>query len=309
MRNQTNRTVGLLVLLFLGLPFSVTGRTQRELDAIASLEVWKKQMVDANAKPPAEQIALYGGIVLRLGGPWSFYPVDEKWPVYQEAQKKLLSIPGHAEYFANKLFDAYGKSKDPFLDEGCHDLLSLTCDTLAQMPSEETVRMAGRMLEYTGDVPSPQRLAELKEKLRTPGSVSATRMAPYAAGLFARLPIEHSPQRFRGLDGPTGDEAVWKQWWQEVKDGKRRYRFEGTEEWLPKDSPAPPPGMKRPPKDDRLPGGHNDAGSALPGPAGGVADGTQPESAPVWPWVAGIAALTGAAVWWTKRRKGSGGPI
>jgi hypothetical protein len=178
-------------------------------------------------------------------------------PVFHAARNLLLSIPGHATYFQNKLESLRAKTlelaklpedQDPYKMKvgqafGDYDMYqkSTVFPTLALLPSSETVAVLGHFLNDPEGRDGRDLLGNRFQR-------SDVELAPINAGAAAialrRLGIEHPPFRgFRDHDhrnfNYTPEEIdAWKDWWNEVKDGKRTYRFIGSPIEYGPDGPA-----------------------------------------------------------------------
>jgi hypothetical protein len=174
-------------------------------------------------------------------------PLDhEQETVFKAAQRTLLSIPGHAEFFANKI-----RADDILRETGRgHEVkggVLWDFETLGQLPSPETVKVLGSFLD--------------DERHRVEVDPNSD-VAPIAANnlLAARalhsLKIASPPLHKR--PGSYDDIQPWRLWFAQVEAGKRTFRFEGdpqhyslagpvAEPRLPRDRPAAGPESQDPP--------------------------------------------------------------
>lgn len=163
----------------------------------------------------------------------SIFQSDDRWVVYEEAQRAVISIPGHAEHFQKRIKDAqrafeqvkgnpdsmaFGDLQQDLLNEQMYGFAKL-----GAMPSPETVRVLGEFLfDPWGLNPNAK-----------PGedySVSdgETAHAGRALKALASLPLENRAnatpadrtQYWRDID-------AWKLWYEQVKAGSRTFRFVG----------------------------------------------------------------------------------
>ena len=182
---------------------------------------------------------------------------SEQQQIFDKAQATLLAIPGHAKSYQDRIE-------------------SLRAEVLsnAKLSEDEIANMqqAGKQLVYLGDyndfredaflvlgqLPSSETVAVLGHYLNDPEGrdhknllgryVEAVDYSPSlpnanaAAKAIRKLGIEHPP-----LKTPEGREwdflregevDAWKDWWNEVKDGKRTYRFIGSSTEYGPDGPA-----------------------------------------------------------------------
>jgi len=197
------------------------------------LKIWEEGMLTEIAKQktlePSEAIPRLGLWLLQLNN--NNGREEGGRPVFTAAKKTLLSIPGHAEYFGNRINEerekldrrrAEGKELS-VPGAGAGDLSSAQergLRILTYLPSVETVRVLGEFL-------SDERGAgnELSRSGDLTGEFPTHKMAMAA---LSKLPIANSPT------GPiTNSEQIadglksWRQWYSEVKEGRRTFRFIG----------------------------------------------------------------------------------
>lgn len=167
--------------------------------------------------------------------------------VFHAAQAALLAIPGHAEYYRDQINGArermeaalnpgndadYATARHALSDEVMYGFR-----TLEQLPSVETVRVLGECLsDERGYVKVT--LDNPNEKQRYQ-SVKHSPVYRKAALALAALPIVGKPGTPRMEFGGPEDTAAWKQWYEEIKDGKRTFRFEGDPVEYDLNGPAP----------------------------------------------------------------------
>ena len=178
-------------------------------------------------------------------------------PVFHAAQQALLAIPGHAKYYQDKIESLRkevldNETKSPTeMDEiraerrkMADQQKTLYCDSsdfdnyasavftsfpvLALLPSSETVDVLGHFLND----PEARDGKTLLGRTRYRGDVYPyPANAEEAARAIGKLGIENppwvKPKHIR--EGDTDREVdAWKDWWNEVKEGKRTYRFIGS---------------------------------------------------------------------------------
>jgi hypothetical protein len=179
---------------------------------------------------------------------------EEQKTIFNKAQAVLLSIPGHAQYYQQKIEKMRSdlleiSKKNPLevikmqqegiavIDEPNYlsDTES-TLRTLQYMPSAETVSVLGHFLN---DPEGRDGKTLLGNPRHRPGDDFPPRAsnAEVATDVIRELGIEHPPFKERGVI--TAEEIdAWKDWWNEVKDGKRTYRFIGSNIEYGPDGPA-----------------------------------------------------------------------
>jgi hypothetical protein len=180
---------------------------------------------------------------------------EEREMIFKRAQTELLAIPGHAKCFQNKIEEMrvgvlVDSKKTPetlqemqnngekiFWEAEYLSFSTAALRTLRFMPSAETVSVLGHFLN---DPESLDGKTLLGNDVVRPGDDFQKRPAnaEQAADSIRKLGIEHPP--FKNIDGKIMAEEVeaWKEWWNEVKDGKRTYRFIGSKIEYGPDGPA-----------------------------------------------------------------------
>ncbi len=199
---------------------------------------------------------------------------SEQKEIFDKAQSALLAIPGHAKYYQNQIeqtrtFLKHYKSlpkeerfrmeqeyrdrnEDLFDHTNYEGVREKAFVILGQLPSPETVAVLGHFLE------DPEG-RDGKDLLGNPIHIGSD-MGPPAPNCgkayfaLGKLGIEHPPVP------PSTDEDVvlnveradaWKQWWSEVKSGKRTYRFIGSPIDYGPDGPATKEQLERIAKNQR----------------------------------------------------------
>jgi hypothetical protein len=167
---------------------------------------------------------------------------------FEIAQAALLATPGHAQYYQGKIeamraeaLSNAKKTDDELFEMQANDQevvnewsYSSYCGTtafpiLAQMPSPETVAVLGHFLNDPEGRDGKKITG--RAVVRSTGA-SLTINAEGAAKAIRNLGIDHPPFKApvgREREGLSeGEVDAWKDWWNEVKDGKRTYRFIGS---------------------------------------------------------------------------------
>ena len=198
------------------------------------LREWKNIAENAKKNPSADLIPQLG-LGLRKTSLTSIYVVGDRLGVHKELQEALLSIPGHAEYYANQINAAWqvveeGISKNGEAGDGTkgvlHNAQMYGFQTLSQLPSAETVRVLGEFLtDNRGKfTPPPGASADEISWLRLNWHDSAN--SDRAAITLTALPLTTRPYPKRELFVP-GDVERWLLWYNQVKAGRRTFSFEG----------------------------------------------------------------------------------
>ena len=254
---------------------------------------------------------------------------DPRWhQAFKHAQAALLATPGHAKYFQDKIESlrtevlATGNISDEELtrlqDEGreiphvtdYERYCSMTAfPTLQHLPSAETVAVLGH---YLNDPVGRNGKNLLGYPMRIPGDDLTSRPcnARMATESIRHLGIEHPPYPFaEGRPGeylPEKEIGAWKDWWNEVKAGKRTYRFKGSPIEYGADGPATKEQIERISMHQRM---ESDREARHGGNAGVKDDGRPAADSPVsrkpatYAIIAAALALLVSIVWRFRRAK------
>lgn len=210
---------GLLIISLLGpLDADSIDPVQWEADSLAKME-------ELGNLPPDEAIPQLGRWLLKLS--LRTTTIEGKWKLHAVAQKKLLSIPGHAEWYRDDLLARYRKweqTENPTMASYWNDFdrqRGWTFETLKEMPSVETVRVLGEMLGDEEDGYGTE---------APPGA----NLDHWAAAALTVIGIESPPfpppefaWRWRRMS--DSKLKAWRLWYGQVKAGNRTFRFEGDE--------------------------------------------------------------------------------
>jgi hypothetical protein len=246
---------------------------------------------------PDQSIPQLGYTLKRLGG----WQRPDTLTVYNEAQSKLLSIPSHATYYRNKIKAAQAEVKAGRMTLNVWSRLRIdSFQTLQHLPSEETVEVLIGFLEDNfacADSRNPEdyQIPGLESYREWDMSVRAP-----AASSLANLGIENPPGRTDSHIDGGGVRRGWIQWWNEVKAGKRKYRFKGSSVEHPVNAP---PGTAR---EVRRPERHSEPPSkekTTPIPVQEPPR-SEREKGPQWSLFAAIAAAMVAVMLYFIKRKG-----
>lgn len=192
-----------------------------ELDEIRSaLADWEDSIEKAPPEYNANTIRMLGEGVTKLSRKKSTFP---KWrnDLFLAAQQKLLSIPGHAEYFAGEV----ERLRETALkwspgNRGDYDRTRAWYlrDTLCHMPSPETVRVLGRYLQDERD--TPYSLGG--------DAPSLPENAYLACAAFANMGLRiEPPLPDSGIHRWRHDVDEIRAWYAKVKSGEIPFSFKG----------------------------------------------------------------------------------
>ncbi len=145
---------------------------------------------------------------------------DSRWhDTYYQAQSALLSIPGHAQYFADKV-ERIRKTEERFKPEARATYNRwrewYLTDTLMHLPSPGTIQVLGHYLDDERDTPPPSDSSFLPEN-----SFVAC-MALSQIGL-RNPPVAKKP----GLHNWRDALALQRVWYAKVKSGELAFSFAG----------------------------------------------------------------------------------
>lgn len=232
--------------------------------------------------------------------------VDE---LYEKIQTALLAIPGHAEYYRDRVNQARIKvneaNKAGSISEIAHyrgllsDEFMYGFPTLAQLPSHETVRVLGEFLsDERGYVPPPPEPTSFEQL------VDADVDKPVfnrAASVLGQLPLMNKPIPSKTRYETPEDVIPWRQWYEEIKSGNRTFCFEGDPTEYDLNGPASKELIQRvkrdPKRDEERAVGHRKSPPATES----APTVTQTGKPSLIAWVVAAFGLIGAAVWYFRR--------
>lgn len=148
--------------------------------------------------------------------------MDEKQRiVFKRAQTALLAIPGHAEYYRDKILQAQDRVKT-LGTSALHEYdteIMYAFQTLPHLSSPEGVRVLGELF-FNDWVPPGNETFAASEKF-----------APLS--VCARVALQKFPLVDKPFKDPITKEnvadanAAWLLWYEQIKSGNRTFRFEG----------------------------------------------------------------------------------
>ncbi len=290
------KTIITVFISGVGILFGSSSYQQEENRRIEAEQValWESKLAEAQSSPPdTRSAALWLG--LRNMGYRKNY--DGHSPavdaIFLKLQQELLSIPGHASDIANKIKREQEAVKDiPRLKGPRNDYDRnrgfLLGGVLAHLPSPETVQVLGDFL------------ADDKDFLDQIRGFEVLANSSYAMGALRKIGLRNPPQTGSITDNPA-DIAIWRDWYEEIKSGKRtfsfhgqktEYRFkpDGTWETItfnnpPNDTPTPPPLAKV-------------IAQSVVKPSMPVNDSEEKQ----WAWIIGVLAALLIGGFWLKQR-------
>jgi LPXTG-motif cell wall-anchored protein len=153
---------------------------------------------------------------------------EEELKVLETMVSVLTNIPGHAEYFERRRARLREASEDFLQDTEYHRACETLQETLAHLPSPETVRILGRLLERTDDIYTREQDMWMLEQ-ENKGKHMRWFVPAYMGGsTLLKLGLREYPKG-SGPEGEfrTNDIERMRAWWAEVKSGQRAFSFKG----------------------------------------------------------------------------------
>ncbi len=205
----------LTFMLFL---LAVSARADERSEWFAERRAWIEQ--SKSAQTPESMLNL-ARIVTGVGRNLDQASPEAKDLFYQ-AKEQLLAIPGHAEFYRNRIIQAQEHLKNqvgeaPWSDY--HKEIENGFQVFPHLHSPEGVRVLGELLSNAW-VPPGNETAPLSGKF-IPLSVSATVTLP-------KFPLLDKPFKDPITQENVGTaHADWQLWYEQIKSGKRTFRFEG----------------------------------------------------------------------------------
>jgi len=149
---------------------------------------------------------------------------QEAVSLYNQAQSIVLSIPGHAQHFAEQLAEARRITEKPWLDNDYQRLYLQIRDTMIHLPSSETISVLGGMLETQEDLWTKEERVAIWKEQSEKGFQSGIVPSPlrFADSVFNGIGLRESS----GYP-PNGTRDTVLNWWSRVKSGEVAISFEG----------------------------------------------------------------------------------
>jgi hypothetical protein len=198
---------------------------------------WMSEMDQIGNLPIHTRIERLGTAVGAKSTAGGWQPSDDQLAVANRAVDILLTIPGHAEYYRDRVLKAQADYRDEVFNKVSgakhNDYIteqSIFLQTLCQLPSPETVRVLGDFLSDNWFRPTdPNR----------PQGPHVSPMSLNAARTFGKLPLASKPANNRLDHEAEGALPAWQSWYEQIKAGKRTFRFEGDPTEYDLNGPAP----------------------------------------------------------------------
>lgn len=195
---------------------------------------WMNEIDRVSTLPVQQQIEKLGTAVRSKTVSGNRRLSDDQIVVGDRAGSLLLAIPGHSEYFRDKINTTRELMEANMndLENGLYikyqtDLEYAVTDgfqTMRQLPSVETVRVLGEFLfDERGYVREPTTTGESARFEKIKHSPVLLK----AGEALDHLPIVGKPPKYKRFYDTPEDLEGWRQWYTQIKEGKRTFRFEG----------------------------------------------------------------------------------
>ena len=147
---------------------------------------------------------------------------DQQKTIFNQAQAALLATPGHAEYYQDRILEAQEHLKSPgggttWADY--HKEVRNGFQILPHLHSPEGLRVLGEMLTNDWVLPGNETKAP---------SEQVPILSESATVALAVFPLKDKPFNDRVIrKNYENAHAAWQLWYEQIKSGKRTFRFEG----------------------------------------------------------------------------------
>lgn len=163
------------------------------------------------------------------------YVVGDPVGVHELIQEALLATPGHAEFYRDKINAARAKMEaahgdivyEPYESGNLRNVVLYDFPKFENLPSAETVRVLG---EFLFDERGYVRVDHMESYSDMMKMIGQGPVFGKAAAALLKLPIENKPvpdTRYPSYANPE-DVKPWRDWINEIKSGKRTFRFFGN---------------------------------------------------------------------------------
>lgn len=238
--------VSAIMFLQLGCAQAQWGPEDRARE-ISQINLWRDKLLESTNADGIERLKIIKTGLVNMAYRKTLKGHDPEIDIlYVEIQKAATAIPGHAEFYRDKLDLANDLRKAAISNAGDNDVGAIdhgvkrhkfmdarqeAFQVLRNLPSPETVRVLGHYLDDEWVSPVPLEKPHWFEKP----------LASHAAEALEGLPLVNKPVNRNRLDrgDPEKDLRTWQQWHEQIKSGKRTFRFEGDPTEYDLNGPAP----------------------------------------------------------------------
>jgi hypothetical protein len=270
-----------------------------EADEKAILDDWEQAINRSPDGFDPKYVSMLGQALRKLSRPRPTYR-EIRHRLFLEAQQKMLSIPGHAQYFADEIEKFRERvQRVPRANQTDYDFfraLSIS-ETLIHMPSPETMTVLGNYLHDERDAKP--------ERNWTPENAHLAAYALSRIGLrdfpFEGAPVANSLSIWPDLKQLPD----YRAWWEELKSGQRTFSFKGqaVEYRFRPDGTWDTIPIANPPDDGSKPTSKTMRDSPVKKTKSSQVDSDETSHGSWWWWfgIGGVALLTAAAWLWRKK--------
>ncbi len=184
-----------------------------------------------------ERIEILGSAAKSKSTTGGWKPTEDQITIGNRAVSILLAIPGHAEYYRDRLLKAQSEHKEDFTSTRAgpkfNNYTNEVADGMAilsQLPSPETVMVLGDLLFNEWVLPNSENRPP--QDRYGPLSVRALRA-------LSKLPLTSKPAKTTHDSHAARDLSAWQLWYEQIKAGTRTFRFEGDPTEYDLNGPAP----------------------------------------------------------------------
>jgi hypothetical protein len=175
----------------------------------------------------SENISYFGEVIRKLSRD-NIFQLKERFQVYDKVQETLLSIPGHARYFADEIKREQKKvAHSPTItgprvaydrNRGKYFMI------LRHLPSPETIAVLGEFLADDIDTPGPLDPSKSYDYGIPPAN------SQYSASAIDKIGLRNPPlSPTAPVLMPEDLLVVTRAWWDEIKSGRKTFSFVGQD--------------------------------------------------------------------------------
>ena len=212
------RSIYLLIICHVPLIPTSQALVESDEQSTKALQDWEETIRLINPVYGKQALDTLAEAVVKLSRPNGAY-TEWRQSLFQSAQNKLLSISGHAQYFADKIRleqetvshlgpsvgerSIYGRDRSRIID-----------GILVHLPSPETIRVLGEFLSDEKDYPPSPFPSDFRAN------------CDMACKTLTKIGLRDSPQ-IKPYQQLPGDLKLWRDWYGKVKSGQLAFSFIG----------------------------------------------------------------------------------
>jgi hypothetical protein len=221
--------------------------------------------------------------------------------LFYDLQKRFLSIPRYAQYFADQIKQEQDSVKGIKSETNSRNIYdahraSYFNEILIYLPSPQTVRVLGEFLEDDLDYESTRR-----EYTRRGFDIKAN--SDYAMEALIGIELKNSPLKERTQD-PDKDIITWRSWYAKVKAGTLTFSFIGDSTEYDLNGPATKEKIQRISHDRQRDQHRTDGFTKAAHPTGVAVDTPARSERFLFLGIVGLGVLAVIPTWYFLRRRG-----